>query len=195
MDEEETVEIVEEKGDDKEYEEEDEEDNEEPEKGGSKGGMIRTHTSKYKKWLRGDSLDAENSAEHVRKVTRMDQFGDGTIAQFLQRQHINEIFAKMPEQRAQQPGTVAAYIVSFLTVAKWLRLEKIIESDTFEEVQNCLAGIKSSVYKKRKMREGRMEAEELLIDSLDIAISNKRGENITCRCLRSHTIECESNLL
>lgn len=50
----------------------------------------------------------------------------------------------------------------------------------FNESETCLSGIKSSVYKERKQRGRKMEAEagELLIDSADIEVSNTTGGNM-----------------
>ncbi|XP_071812586.1 uncharacterized protein [Apostichopus japonicus] len=105
----------------------------------------------------------------------MDQYGDGTIEQFITRGQINRLFAEMPSDRGQQPGTVAAYISAYLKFLKWLLLETKIAPVHFQEASNCLSGIKTSVYKQRKQREGRLEAEadELLIDSQDIDTFNR----------------------
>ncbi|PIK37242.1 hypothetical protein BSL78_25934 [Apostichopus japonicus] len=105
----------------------------------------------------------------------MDQYGDGTIEQFITRGHINRLFAEMTSDRGQEPWTVAAYISAYLKFLKWLLLETKITPVHFQEALNCLSGIKTSVYKQRKQREGRLEAEadELLTDSQDIDTFNR----------------------
>ncbi|PIK36577.1 hypothetical protein BSL78_26588 [Apostichopus japonicus] len=82
----------------------------------------------------------------------MNQYGDGIIEQSMTRGHINRLFAEMPSDRGQQPGTVRAYISAYLKFLKWLLLDTKITPVQFPEASNCLSGREKR--RKRKAERG-----------------------------------------
>lgn len=95
-----------------------------------------------------------------------------SLTEYVDRQALNKLFTTLPKERNQTPGTVKAYIGSYLSFLQFLFLEKEIGEEETARARMCVEAVRKTISKEAACRQFKVQERDadLIISNEDILV-------------------------